>query len=151
MYDAVDNIYSVLENDATLSAYVKQFTKGGINKNFMQYPFINVGHVEMNIEETGIGGIGAGGYNIMKVAIECGTKSTIPEVAFFGDAGQGVKGILQMLDDIRAVCRANTFNCTFTIPAKIIRVVTDVITVKAEWIWVAECTLEGRRKEPRLR
>lgn len=151
MYNAITQIYSVISTDATLAAYVRQFTKGGINKNFMEYPFINVGMIESSIEETGIGGIGAGGYNTMSVSIECATKSTIPEVAYYGDAGLGVKGILQLLDDLRALCRSNTFNCTFTIPAQIVRVRTDVLATQAEWIWVAECTLEGRRKENRIR
>jgi hypothetical protein len=151
MYNAITNIYSVISNDATLKAYVKQFTKGGIDKNFLQYPFVNVGRIEAGIEETGIGGIGAGGYATISVAIECATRSAVPEDAYYGNAGRGEKGILQLLDDIRALCRANTFNCTFTHPAQIVRVRTDVLSTSGEWIWVAECSLEGRRKENRVR
>lgn len=153
MYDAITNIYSVLSADPTLAAYVKIFSKGGLKKNQMEYPFVNIGRIEIpGIEETGIGGIGAGGYTTFTVGIECGIMSQIPEDAYYGNAGRGEKGILQLLDDIRAVCRANTFNCTFTHPAQITRVTTDVgIMETGEWVWVAECTLEGRRKENRIR
>ncbi len=152
MYDAITQIYSVLSNDPVLKAYVKVFSKGGLQKNQMESPFINVGRVDWDIEETGIGGIGAGGYKRISVDVECGTFSPIPEDAFYGNAGSGVKGILQLLDDIESVCRANTFNCTFTIPAQIRRGTTDVgIMESGEWAWVAAITIEGLRKVNRIR
>jgi len=149
MKAVVENIYDVLSNDASLS-YIKAWRKGGTEKTELIFPFINIGPIGETVNAQSIGTRGSD-ESVFTVSIYFGQKSRVPELAYYGDAVTGFKGILDIADDLRDLCRANQFNCTFTRPANIIKVDTGFRLLGGEMLWMGVLTLEGRRKEQRVR
>jgi len=148
MRDTIDKIFNEIYavKDTTFSQ-VKQFTKGGWETTRLMFPFINIGRVEDVVTSQTIGRLG-NDESVFTVYIEFGTKHLVPEIAYFGDAT--TKGLLHIADDLRHFCRGRMFDGAFTRPAAVRRVRTDVINDDADWIFVGELLLEGRRKEKRL-
>jgi len=152
MKTVVSNIFSALEDDATLS-YVRTFSKGGVSLLKIDFPFVNIGRTRGPIlaETIGIGGHDSYQYS---VTIQFGTKSMEPEVSYFGKSASGdraiIKGVIDLLDDIVAVCRGNRFDGAFTAPANITDAVTDIIRDEQKnWVWVGEITIEGYKRTKR--
>jgi hypothetical protein len=148
MRETVDKIYTALSTNATLTAYVNMFSKGGISRARLQWPFVNIGTIEdVPIEKTTIGPTGKGNTSNFYCMVEFGCKHTLPEMAYFGDAT--TKGILHLADDLREICTDNLFDNAFLFPSTVERVMVTYIDDPAGWIWVGELTIKGRRRETR--
>lgn len=150
MKTTIQKIYAALQADVALAAVIKSWSLGGINKNQLIFPFCNIGPPDMSIETYTIGNHGSD-EEVYNIRIQFGTRSLMPEVAYYGDSASNVKGILEICDLAKAVCRGNLFDGAFTRPASVTRIITDMNHTSGEFIWVAEITVNGRRKVTRTR
>lgn len=150
MRETIQKIYAAISADATLTAYVKSFSMGGLDEvTRLLFPFVNIGTIEDYIDPLTIGPTGRGNQSTFSVSVTFGIKSTIPELAYYGDDANGIKGILHMCDDLKTICAGNMFDGAFYTPALVRRVRTDYVKSSADWVWVGEIAIEGRRKEVR--
>ena len=143
-------IYTALTTDVTLAAYVKEFTMGACDASKLMFPFVNLGEIDEIIDPQTIGNRGSDEYTF-EVRIEFGTRELTPDLAYFGDAATGVKGILDVSDDLRSLCRDNLFDGAFYRPAIITRTRIVRFTVGGDWIQLGEMAFMGRRKVRRTR
>jgi hypothetical protein len=137
-------ILYTLENDATLSEYVKSFTFGENDISRKMFPFINVGNVKYEVESLSIGKHGCDRFDYT-IEITGGVRYLLPKTAFSGDDG-GRKGIMQLREDIIKVIRPNDFSGIFW---GIVEVPAAVIGYKANTggtDWITSILISGSRK-----
>jgi hypothetical protein len=106
--NVIDGIYNALIADPTLAAYVKKYYKGWVDGPMPIYPFVGVS-AKVNIEVAGIT-IGNRGHDqyIYTVPIIFGTQNNVDDYAWRGN-GVATKGIIDLMDDILALVRPNSF------------------------------------------
>jgi hypothetical protein len=150
MRETVQKIYTAISTDAGLMSYMKEFSMGGLREvTRLRFPFVNVGYIEDMPEAQTIGPNSRGDLSVFSISITFGTKSTIPEMAYYGDDVNSIKGILHMCDDLRTLCINNFFDGAFSQPSRVRSVRTDYLKSSADWVWVGEMIVEGRRKQLR--
>lgn len=138
----IDNIYTLLSTSAALTARIKFFGRGNLDKSHIIFPFISIGAPSdiVNAQTIGKGG---SDEHTMNLPIYVGHRSRVDEEAF--------NEMLQSLDDITDICRGEYFSNSLTRPANILTVRTGYEIMSGEFLWIGEVMIEGRRKEPRLK
>lgn len=101
----LDAILETLENDETLTAYVKKVSHGNMGASRKLFPFIEVGNIHIRPELVRAASI----YLNYTIEIICGTRSLAPGVAYAG-SDTGSKGINDLCDDIADAVRGQSFN-----------------------------------------
>ncbi len=126
---------------------MRDFDKGAFAKPRDSFPFVNVGEIKREREALTIG---QGGHDtwLFTVKIQMGTKNYEGDTAYVGT--DTVKGILDLMNDVGAVCRLNFFDGAFTRPCEVIAEETDTgLASDSTIVWVCETTITGRRREQR--
>ena len=109
--DIQEEVLEKLQNDETLSAYVKKFDIGEENVSRKLFPYVNVASVTDEVEPLCIGP-GAPDLHRFTIIISAGTYHMLPEISAEGnDAGK--KGIVHLVDDIVAAICPGTINGIF--------------------------------------
>ncbi len=152
MKTVIGNVYQTLLNNATLAAYVKEFTRGSAARPHHEFPCINVGEISENVETMTIG---QGGYDkhTYTVKMQCGTSNYEGDTAYYGTAT--IKGILDLCNDIVSVCRKNLFEISGvkafseSFPCEINAVETVTLRYESNIVWAAEVTIRGGRRVKR--
>lgn len=134
--ELINAIYNELSGDTTLSGYVAEFGRGFLGA-VDNMPFVQVDILSEEIEPLTIGPRGKDRHTYT-FSIECGVYNLASDAALLGDDSN--KGILDLVDDIKNVCRTNKFD-VFAEPVE----VTDIQYVAQNDFTLrgAQITLQG--------
>ena len=135
----LDNVLTVLRNDAALAGYVKSFSVGGMNCSHNLFPFIDIGDFSYRAGDLGAASV----WIIYDIDIYAGVKNLAPGLAYQGSES-GVKGICDLCEDILRVTAGNTFNNTFIVPVSRVQNNPRYLFDKAETICIGKVSFTGK-------